>query len=406
MPNLAYLVNSYPRPTLTFIRREIAALEAMGTPVIRYAIRDSGLPRIDPDDQVEHERTRRLLDAGPFGLLGGMGAALLRPGAFVRGLRMAIRLGRVSERGVLLHLVYFAEACLLRRWADRDGVGHLHVHFGTNSAAVALICRMLGGPSYSVTIHGPEEFDAPRALAIGLKVRHAAFAVAISSFGRSQLWRWADPEDWGKVHVVHCGIDAGDLDREPTEPPDAPRLLNIGRLDEQKGQLLLVEAAEILQRRGRVFSIALIGDGPLRSRLESEIARRGLSEVISLQGWRTGPEIREALRESRALVLPSFAEGLPVVIMEALAMHRPVLSTSVAGIPELVRPGESGWLVPAGSVDDLADAIEGVLDAEPAELRRMGAAGAALVAANHDVRCEADRLAALFPIGNGAVNPP
>jgi glycosyltransferase involved in cell wall biosynthesis len=386
-------------PSLTFIRREIAALEALGRPVARYAVRDSGLPRVDPDDQLEFERTRRLLDAGPIGLLGAMLADLAtRPGRFLRAVGATWRIGRRSGRGIAVHLAYLAEACLLRRWADRDGVEHIHVHFGTNPATVALLCRVLGGPSFSLTVHGPEEFDSPRALALGEKVHHAAFVVAISSFGRSQLWRWSEPGDWDKVQVVRCGLDRSFLDQPATDPPDRPHLLNIGRLDPQKGQLVLVEAASELARRGREFRLTLIGDGMMRPALEELIDRRGLRDRVILAGWRSGPEVREALESSRALVLSSFAEGLPVVIMEALALHRPVISTAIAGIPELVRPGESGWLVPAGAVTELADAMEAALDASPEELRRMGAAGASRVAADHDVSREAARLSSYFPI--------
>jgi colanic acid/amylovoran biosynthesis glycosyltransferase len=407
---IAYLINSYPMPSLTFIRREIAALEAMGYAVARYAVRDAGLPLVDPDDRVERDRTRRLLDAGPAGLLGALlTVAMTRPGRFLAALASAHRMGRASGRPVALHWIYLAEACLLLRWARRDGVEHLHVHFGTNSATVALLCRLLGGPSYSFTVHGPEEFDAPRAYSLGEKIRHAAFAVGVSSFGRSQLWRWADAGDWSKVHVVRCGLDADFLDREPTDPPDAPRFVNIGRLVEQKGQLLLVEAAAELARRGRRFELALIGDGPLRPDLERLIARHGLGGRVTLAGWGSNEEVRDALSRSRALVLPSFAEGLPVVIMEALALRRPVIATNIAGVAELVRPGESGWLVPAGAVDALADAMEAALDTDPARLRAMGEAGAARVAAEHDVRIEAARLAALFPVaaraGAGAAEP-
>lgn len=398
MPRLAYFVNSYPMPSQTFIRREIGSLEAQGIPILRYAVRDSGLPRVDPDDQTEFEKTRRLLDSGPVGLLGALAStAVTRPIRFVRAIRAAWKMGRRSERGLRYHLIYLTEACLLRQWAERDGVDHFHVHFGTNSATVALLCRVLGGPSYSLTIHGPEEFDGPKALSIPEKVRQSAFTVAISSFGRSQIWRWTDPTDWEKVHIVRCGLDIDFLEQEPVVPPDAPRFVNIGRLSPEKGQLVLIEAAAELARRGRDFSLTIIGDGPFRPTLEGSIARFGLGNRVVLAGWKSSAEVRQSLQDSRALVQSSFGEGLPVVIMEALALHRPVISTAIAGIPELVRPGESGWLVPAGSVLELADAMEEALTLSPAQLFELGKVGAARVLENHDVRREAARLAALFP---------
>lgn len=398
MPKLGYLINSYPMPSLTFIRREIASIEAHGVPVVRYAIRDSGLPRVDPDDQAEASRTQWLLGAGASRLVAALAAtALATPVTFLRCLTKVWGMARRSGRGTMVHLAYLAEACLLRRWTKRDDVVHVHVHFGTNSATVAMLCHLLGGPGYSMTIHGPAEFDSPESLALGEKVRHSRFTVAISSFGRSQVWRWSDPADWEKVHVVRCGLDVDFLDGDPGDPLETPTLLNIGRLTPEKGQLVLVEAAAELVRRGRRFELTIIGDGEFRTSLEALIARRGLDDVVRLAGWKSSEEVRHCLQNSRALVQSSFAEGLPVVIMEALACHRPVVSTAIAGIPELVRSGESGWLVPAGSVLQLADAMEAVLDAEIDQLRRMGAAGATRVAAEHDVRREVSRLLSLLP---------
>jgi colanic acid/amylovoran biosynthesis glycosyltransferase len=402
LKTVAHLVNQYPQASQTFIRREIAALEGMGLPVRRYAIRAWDTPLVDPDDQAEAARTRRILDGGPYRLLLALiGTAATRPGRFARALAATWRLGRRSTRGMPLHLAYLAEACVLRAWAERDGIDHLHVHFGTNSTTVALLCRLLGGPPYSFTVHGPEEFDGPIALALGEKVRHAAFAVAICSFGRSQLWRWVESRDWGKVRVVHCGVDPGFLAVPPSPPSSAPRLVNIGRLVAQKGQLILVEAAARLRDQGRTFEIVLIGGGPLQSELEGRIRQLDLGAHVQLAGWMSGAQIRRELLAARALVLPSFAEGLPVVIMEALALRRPVVATYVAGIPELVRPGETGWLVPAGDVEELAAAIAHVLDAPIDQLERMGQAGAERVARDHDVRTEARKLLDLIEAASG-----
>lgn len=393
---LGYLVNSYPMPSLTFIRREIAALEDDGATIVRYAVRDAELPLVDPADRLEYERTKRLLDVGLVGLLWAMlSTAGTSPRSFLRGLNAAVRLALASERGLPVHIAYLAEACLLRRWAIDDRVEHIHTHFAMNAAAVAMLSRIMGGPTYSLTVHGPEEFDAPSGLGLRQKVAHAKFVAAISSYARSQIWRWADPADWGKVEIVRCGVDDSFLNHKAVDPPDEPVLLTIGRLAGQKGQLVLIDAAAILARRGRRFHLRVIGDGELREQIEIHIADAGLEEFVELMGWRSGPEVRAALEGSRALVLSSFAEGLPVVIMEAFALERPVVSTAIAGIPELVRPGESGWLVPAGSAEALADALEEVLDTPPATLRAMGARGAAQVAIQHDVRREARRIAEL-----------
>jgi colanic acid/amylovoran biosynthesis glycosyltransferase len=320
------------------------------------------------------------------------GVSLGAPRRFARALAEVWRLGRNSERGVLIHLIYLAEACVLRKWTQQDGIAHLHVHFGSNSTAVAMLCRLLGGPPYSFTVHGPEEFDRPVSLGLGQKIRHAAFVVSICSFGRSQLWRWAEVRDWGKVHVVHCGLDESFLGAPPSPPSAAPRLINIGRLTEQKGQLILVEAAARLRAQGRDFEVVLIGGGPLREAIEERIRRLDLGAHVRLAGWMTGPQVRQELLASRGLVLPSFAEGLPVVIMEALALRRPVISTYVAGIPELVRTGETGWLVPAGDVEELVEAMVQLLDAPIDQLERMGRAGAERVTRDHNISSEVHKL--------------
>lgn len=394
---LGYLINQHPAASQTFIRREIAAIEAAGVPVRRFAVRGWNGPLVDPEDRAEQERTARILDVGALGLaLAVMATALARPAAFARALAMAWRMGGRSRRGRLLHCAYLAEACVLRRWCERDGVDQLHAHFGTNSAAVALLCRRLGGPRYSFTVHGPEEFDDPHGLSLADKVDGAAFAVAISEHGRSQLMRWTPATDWPKLRVVRCGVDPAFLAAPPAASPrdGRPFLLNIGRLVEQKGQLTLVDAAAKLRDAGRDFELGIVGDGELRAALTARIEALGLGERVRLLGWRSGAEIRELLLRSRALVLPSFAEGLPVVLMEALALRRPAVTTWIAGTPELVRDGESGWLVPAGDVDALAAAMARALDADAATLARMGEAGHRAVAANHDAAREARKLLA------------
>lgn len=394
---VGYLVNQYPRTSHSFIRREIRALEAAGVEVLRYSLRPVTEELPSEADRLEAARTRFVLDAGPAGLaLAALRQALRRPAAFARALRLALRLGHRSDRGLPRHLAYLAEACVLAGWLERDGAVHLHAHFGTNPAAVAALCHALGGPRYSFTVHGPEEFDRPEALHLGEKIRGAAFAVAVSSYGRSQLYRWARHADWPKIQVVRCGLDEALLRAPATPVPAAPRLVCVARLSEQKGHLLLVEAAARLAAEGRAFELVLAGDGPLRPQVEAAVARAGLEGRVRLAGWMGADAVREAILASRALVLPSFAEGLPVVVMEALALGRPVVTTAIAGTPELVEPGTTGWLVPAGSVEALVDALRAALDAEPSRLAAMGRAGAALVARLHDAAAEAAKLAALF----------
>lgn len=393
---LAYLVNQHPLPSQTFIRREIAALEELGIPVERYTIRTPFERAVDPADVAESRITRSVLGAGPARILAAVVAtAVVDPRRFATAVALAVRLSRRSHRGVAREAAYFAEACLLARWLRRSGVTHVHVHFGTNSVAVALLAKALGGPTYSFTVHGPEEFDRPEALKLREKVAAAELVVAISEYGRSQLLRWSAPEDWPKIHVVRCGLDRAFLGDEPEPIPAGPRLVSVGRLSEQKGQLVLIEAVARVAEEVPGLELVLIGDGDMREEVERAIDAHGCRDVVRLTGVLDSDAVRKEIDASRAVVLPSFAEGLPVVLMEALARGRPVVTTYIAGIPELVDDG-CGWLVPAGSVDDLVVALREVLAAPPRDLEEMGREGRRRVLDRHDVRREAARLAELL----------
>jgi colanic acid/amylovoran biosynthesis glycosyltransferase len=272
----------------------------------------------------------------------------------------------------------------------------LHAHFGTNPAEVAMLVHALGGPPWSFTAHGPEEFDKPKFIALPEKIRRSKFVVAVSSFGRSQLFRNISHEHWPKIKVVHCGIEAAFYGNAVDKRPSHQRLICVGRLSEQKGQLLLVDAARQLRDRGTKFELVLAGDGDMRPELERLIAQHGLQKEVRITGWIDSDQVRDEILAARALVLPSFAEGLPVVIMEAMALRRPIISTFVAGIPELVVPGEHGWLVPAGDTGALAAAMQACLDADADAMARMGSAAQARVLERHDADREAAKLADLF----------
>lgn len=402
--SIAYLINAYPKVSHSFIRREIAALEALGVPVARFSIRPPG-ELVDPDDRTEAAHTTVLLAGGAKRLALALLTGLIQhPLAWLRTARLVLHIGIGSDRGLPRHLVYFAEACLLARALARSGATHVHAHFGTNPADVAMYTGSLTGLPYSFTVHGPEEFDRPLALRLREKIQRARFVVAISSFGRSQLYRWIDYTDWHKVRVVHCGLDHAYLDHEPEPVPEVTRMVNIGRLCEQKGQILLVQAAAALDRQGYEFELVLIGDGELRGPIERLIAEHRLEGKVIITGWQSSDQIRSWLRSSRALVMASFAEGLPVVIMEALALGRPVISTTIAGIPELLTT-ECGWLVPAGSVEALAAAMVAALDRPCSKLTTLGQIGAARVRQRHDAAREADKLAQLFTGGAPESNP-
>jgi colanic acid/amylovoran biosynthesis glycosyltransferase len=397
---IAYFVNQYPKVSHTFIRREILALERRGFEVQRVALRGWDTPVPDEEDRTERDRTRYVLRNGAYALvLPAVRCLLKSPVRFFAAVALAMKMSRASrERSMAYHLAYLAEACVVLSWVKAFGARHVHAHFGTNSAEVAMLTRALGGPPFSFTVHGPDEFLQP--MGLPEKIRRSAFAVAISSYGRSQLYLRLPHRDWPKVHVVHCGLENTFFDMAPVPVPDTPRFVCVGRLSEEKGQMLLLEAVARVAARHIPVELVLVGDGPLRGGLEKLIEKYRLGAHVRITGWISNRQVREEIVRARALVLPSFSEGLPVVIMEAMALRRPVLTTFIAGIPELVHSGENGWLFPAGSLDDLTDALEACLATTIDELQKLGDAGYGRVIARHSIDVEAGKLAEIFRAAN------
>lgn len=392
---VAYLVNQYPKVSHTFIRREILALERRGVKVLRFSIRGWDAEVVDPLDHSEQAQTRYVLKDG----LGPLAAAVAvnlrrRPAAAWSALKAALAMSRKSVRPWPFHLVWFAHACRLRLWLEHENVDHLHAHFGTNSADVAHLLHLLGGPRYSFTVHGPDEFDQAPLLSVPRKVAGAAFVVAISSFTRSQLMRVLPADLWPKLTVVHCGLDEGFFASEPTPLPAAPVMLCIGRLSSQKGHLTLLEAFAALNRPD--VKLVLAGDGEFRELIDGRIRALGLQGRVQVTGWIGSDDVRRLISEATMIVQPSLAEGLPVVLMEAMAQGRPVISTYIAGIPELVEEGKTGWLVPAGDSAGLARVMGVALDCPKERLAEMGRAGAARARERHHIDAVAGQLVGLF----------
>lgn len=392
-------MNQYPKVSHTFIRREILALESLGYEVMRLSVRgwDNDLP--DATDEQERLRTRYLLKDGVSSLLKAAWRVFLdRPLVLIKALRTAVSMGFHADRPWPFHVIYLLEACQALLWLREKNIQHVHAHFGGNSTEVALLIKLLNGPGYSFTVHGPEEFDKPEFIHLGFKISNAAFVVAITSFCRSQLYRWSPYAEWKKVKVVRCGIEPEFHKNLPADFPVEPRLVCVGRLCEQKGQLILLEAASKLNARGISFQLVLAGDGEMRAEIEREIDVRGLKSQVHITGWISSAQVREEILKSRALVLPSFGEGLPVVIMEAMALKRPVISTYIAGIPELVQDGVNGFLCPAGDVNRLADQMEKCLRAGSEQLTQFGERAQTSVLEMHDSMTEAKKLAAYFEV--------
>ena len=393
---LAYLTTQYPSVSHTFIRREILTLESMGFSVFRSAIRP-GSGVVDAADKSEAEQTFQVLAQSKPGLLvQALVCFIGRPAAALRALAVAMAMGRVSERGRLKHIAYWLEAGVLYRRYKQEQIDHVHVHFGTNAASVARLARVLGGPTYSMMIHGPDEFDQAIGHSLGAKMEDAAFTVAITDYCAAQLRRWVDYEHWDKIKVVGCTVGEQWFDAAEPVADNAHSLVCVGRLCPQKGQTLLVDAFALALARGAKGKLVLVGDGEQRDAVEERIAACNVADAVSITGWQDEAAVRGYLLASRGLVLGSFAEGLPVVIMEALALQRPVVSTMIMGIPELVQDGVNGWLVPAGNVEQLADAIYEVLTVPVHQLHVMGEAGQSRVRERHLAETEVAKLAAHF----------
>ena len=394
---VAYLTNQYPKTSHTFVRREILGLEEAGFEVERISVRAVEEPLVDAGDQAERSRTRVLLARGALGLLPAtLATCALRPLRTLRALRTAVAMGWSSPRGLARHLAYLAEACVLVRWSERLGVEHVHAHFSTNPADVVLLCRELGGPPFSFTAHGTADLGSPSAASLPEKIGKAAFAVAVCEEGRRRLLARAPRGHERKIHVVRCGVDRGFLGSDAAGVPAEPKLVCVARLSPEKDLETLLRAAALLVREGLALELSLIGDGPERPKLEDLAQELGLSGSVRFEGWRSGKEVHARILGSRALILSSRSEGLPVVIMEALALRRPVIATAVGGIPELVVPGDCGWLVPPGSVRELADAMREALVLPRDALDAMGRRGAARVRASHDASAQARSMARLF----------
>ena len=394
---LAYLTTEYPKASHTFIRREIVELERRGHRVMRLAIRDGRGAIADEADRNEAQKTTHCLAQPKWRfLVDTVHAAVTRPVQFLNAVKTAYSMHRRSDRGLIVHCAYIGEAAVLLRMLRQHDIEHVHVHFGTNAAAVARLIRLMGGPPYSMTVHGPTEFDASRGFSLREKVIDSAFTVAISQFCAAQLRRWVPYEHWHKIHIIHCSVGSKFFDDARPIHADSHTLVCVGRLTPQKGQHLLIQAMHRLVEEGIDARLILAGDGELRGELQRHIYRLGLNDNITITGWIDEATVRQHLHDARALVQPSFAEGLPVVIMEALAMGRPVISSMVAGVPELVRHNENGWLVSAGDVDSLADAMRDALKSPIARLNEMGAAGRQRVRQHHFTVTETTRLEGLF----------
>jgi glycosyltransferase involved in cell wall biosynthesis len=398
---VAYLTGDYPKVSHTFILREVESLRAAGLEVITCSIRKPREGEFKgPEELRALAETFYVIAAArnPLRLLAAHGRAFVRsPGKWFATLALAIRMRSPGLKAFLWQLFYFLEAGVLAGHLRANNARHLHNHFGNSSCSVAVLAAELAGVPFSFTEHGPAIFFEVERWALGEKIARAKFVVAITHFCRSQLMLFSAPEYWGKITIVHCGVTLSAYSRKP--PGEfGKRVAFVGRLDPVKGALLLIEAmAEVLKAHPDA-TLTLAGDGPARAPAEARAAKLGIQGAVHFAGFMSQGQVADLLATSDMLVLPSFAEGLPVVYMEALASRIPVIATRVAGVQELVEDGVTGYTVPPGDVATLAARMVRLMD-NPETAQAMGEAGRKAVEQGFDIAKEGAWLAEIFRNG-------
>lgn len=396
-PRIAYLTGEYPRATDTFIQREVAALRSDGFDVDTFAVRRPGPEHLTGPQQREGQATTTyLLElAKSPGLLSAQVKMFARsPRAYLRGLRLARQTKRAGVRGSVYQLIYFVEAVVLAHQIRSRRIDHLHNHFGDSSCTVAMLAAEVAEVPYSFTLHGSAIFFEAKTWRLDEKLDRAAFVACISNFTRSQAAVFAASETMSRIHLIHCGIEPATLSPVVHEGR-AKRLIFVGRVVEQKGLGVLFDSLDLVAGEAPDLELVVVGDGPDRAKLERQANDRGFGDRVQFVGSKSPADVAALLATADIFVLPSFAEGVPVVLMEALGSGLPVVASFVGGIPELVEDGVTGFLVPPGEPVALADRIS-TLVADPALRSDFGKAGRAQVVAEFDAAAEATRLGSLF----------
>ena len=403
---LAYLCGQYPAVSHTFVLREVEALRRLGVKIDTFSIRRASTNHLLADaDHVAFQTTFAILPPRLRQLLGAhLRLAVGAPRAYLRTLALALRLAPPGLRGHIWQVFYFGEAVVLWDECRRRGIRHIHVHLANVAADVALLATELGSAvahaerwSWSFTMHGPTEFFDVGHFRLAEKLRHARFVVCISDFTRSQLMSLCDPEAWDKLHVIHVGIPIKQFTNHGKEASSSadPTILFIGRQVPEKGQGVLLEAVALLAERGLSVDVTFAGEGAARPDFERLAERLGIASRTSFPGAVGQDDICALYASASVFCLPSFAEGVPAVLMEAMAMETPVVSTRITGVPELIEDGHTGLLVAPGRADQLADALERLLT-DPALCRELGLAAREKILREFNTESSVGQLHALF----------
>jgi len=402
---IAYLVSQYPGVSHTFILREVLALRERGIEIETASINDPpSYGKMTQVEQREAANTFYVKRAGATGFLKALAWTLLRhPAGVARGLFSAFRLGWANPSRFVFCFFYYAEAVVLARWVQQRSCSHLHVHFATEAATVGMILTRIVPVSMSMTVHGPDEFYDVHGYFLPQKVAACRFIVCISFFARSQLMRLAPGEKWYKLDIARLGVDSAHFVPRPHRTSPVPlQILCVARLAPTKGQRILIEAIGQLIKDGRLLQLRLVGDGTDRESLEQLVSERQLSGNIFFEGSVNQDVIRGFYEAADVFALASFAEGIPVVLMEAMSMEIPCIATCINGIPELIRDGVDGLLVPPSDTRAMAAAIARLMD--DAALRdSVGNAGRRRIQQDYDLNKNVDHLARIFHRRLGSV---
>jgi glycosyltransferase involved in cell wall biosynthesis len=406
MLRIAYLISRYPAISHTFILREIRELRRLGVDIYPVSVNppDRPVSQLSEEERIEAATTVCLKSMTAMQMAGALWRTLsAHPAGLLAGLQLAFRLGGTDPKAITKRLFYLAEAVLTGDFLLREQLPHLHVHFATPAATVALFVKEVFGIPFSMTVHGPDEFYDVTAHHLPEKIAAASFICTIGSFCRSQLMKLSAPEHWSKMEVSPLGVDPDLFRPRPVYKDEHFRILCLGRLVAAKGQAVLLDAVRLLARQGRPVLATFAGDGPDRQRLETMAREYGVTDHVTFLGAVNPESVRDLYAATDAFVLPSFAEGIPVVLMEAMAMEVPCVTTVVNGIPELITSGESGLLVSPSDAAQLAAAIESLI-ANPALRQSLGKAGRRKVTASYDLVRNVARLHNIFRrrLGNTA----